>query len=66
MMIQWGHFVPYMPRCWSWMVEFRGLRSNLPPATALKQGTVLLILVVFFFFFEFLLFFKKIFSYVRK
>lgn len=44
-----GAFVPYMPRCWSWwMVEFRGLRSNLPPATALNQGTVLSILVYFF------------------
>ena len=45
-----GAFVPYVSRCWSWwMVEFRGLRSNLPPATALNQGTVLSILVYFFF-----------------
>lgn len=44
-----GAFVPYMPRCWSWwIVEFSGVRSNLPPGT-LKQGTVLSVLVYFFF-----------------
>lgn len=58
-----GAFVPYMPRCWSWwIVEFSGVRSNLPPGT-LKQGTMLSVLV--YFFLEFLLFFL-IFSYVRK